>query len=124
MRYHGVGVDDCEDEDLQQHFGGIVAFLDEWLAEALEHGPDKCRVLVNCRVGASRSAAAVLAFLVAKGMALPDAVRLVRSRREIFPNISFLRQLVEFERELEAARGGPVPVVPPLLLQKPGARLR
>lgn len=62
------------------------------------------KVMVHCKAGASRSASAVLAFFVHSGMPLADAVRLVRSKREICPNDGFLRRLVVYAREVEAQR--------------------
>lgn len=61
-------------------------------------------MLVHCKVGSSRSAAAVLAFLVSIGWDLCDAVRAVRSHREICPNSSFLALLVMYEQSVQAAK--------------------
>lgn len=57
--------------------------------------------MVNCKVGASRSATIVLAFLMIKRhLPVPDAVRLVRRRREICPNDGFLQQLCDLNEKL------------------------
>ena len=60
-------------------------------------------VLVSCAAGRSRSAAVVMALLVADGAALADAWARVRSDRPwAYPNVGFLAQLRAFEQR---ARG-------------------
>ena len=60
---------------------------------------------VHCKVGSSRSAAAVLAFLVHLGFSLQDAAQTVRSKREVCPNTTFLALLVQYERAVVRTRG-------------------
>ena len=60
------------------------------------------KVFVHCVQGMSRSATLVLAYLMKTcGMGVQDAVRLVRSKREIYPNPGFLQQLCDFNEELK-----------------------
>ena len=57
---------------------------------------------MNCKVGASRSATIVLAFLMLKRhLPVQDAVRLVRKKREICPNEGFLQQLCDLNENLK-----------------------
>ena len=58
------------------------------------------KVLVNCWQGASRSATIVLAYLVrCEGIHLPEALRLLRAKRDVRPNDGFLVQLIEWEQK-------------------------
>lgn len=63
------------------------------------------RVLVHCYVGRSRSAALVLAFLMARrGMPLREAMATLRRvRPQARPNSGFYRELVEYEAQLRDA---------------------
>lgn len=55
--------------------------------------------------GMSRSGAIVLSYLMIKrGMSVMDAVKLVRDKREIFPNDGFLKQLCELDQQLQQQR--------------------
>ncbi|WFD29971.1 hypothetical protein MSPP1_000985 [Malassezia sp. CBS 17886] len=81
------------------------------------------RVLVHCRVGVSRSATIVIAYLMAHlDLALVDAYLLVRSRRLnvlIQPNLLFVWELRGWEAFLAAhcARGAAPPgAAPPLAI--------
>ena len=60
---------------------------------------EKKPVLVHCLEGRSRSATAVLAYLISTGLTLQKALGLVRGKRNIIaPNPGFLEQLQAFER--------------------------
>ena len=60
------------------------------------------KVFVHCVQGMSRSATLVLAYLMVKcHMTVQDATRLVRSKREIFPNPAFLQQLCDLNEKLK-----------------------
>lgn len=70
----------------------------DFIEDALLH---KGKVYVHCKMGISRSSTLVLAFLMIKrGMPAQEAVRLVRSRREIIPNDGFLKQLCHLNEDL------------------------
>uniref|UniRef100_A0A8W8NAR0 protein-serine/threonine phosphatase n=1 Tax=Magallana gigas TaxID=29159 RepID=A0A8W8NAR0_MAGGI len=60
-------------------------------ADFIEHAlKEEGKVMVHCKVGASRSATIVIAFLMIKRhMTVQEAVRMVRSKREIAPNEGF-----------------------------------
>lgn len=81
--------------------------------------PDRRAVLVHCAVGRSRSASALLAYLVLhRGMSLVDAYLLVRARRPIvLPNVGFLAAVVV----MEEARAGACTVPEPVLRLHPAA---
>jgi len=63
------------------------------------------RVLVNCSQGVSRSATIVVAFLMLKrGMTAQAGLRHLRSVRNVWPNIGFLRQLAKLDEQLRQKR--------------------
>lgn len=71
-------------------------------ADFIEHAlKEEGKVMVHCKVGASRSATIVIAFLMIKRhMTVQEAVRMVRSKREIAPNEGFLQQLCNLNDKL------------------------
>lgn len=74
-------------------------------------------VLVHCYAGQSRSAALVVAHLMAggRGLSLMDAWALVRRARPCAqPNSGFLRQLAALGKSLAAAAAGPAAEQPAL----------
>lgn len=86
--------------DLCQQFVGIFTFLDRIRSQG-------GNVLVHCQCGVSRSASAVIGYVMAnstdhKGM--HDSYAFVKEKSEwISPNIGLVYQLVEWEKKL---RGG------------------
>jgi protein-tyrosine phosphatase len=64
---------------------------------------ERGNVLVHCYAGVSRSASIVIAYFMHKHkLSLLDAMKLVKSKRScISPNVGFLLQLKEFEKELQ-----------------------
>ena len=57
---------------------------------------------MHCVQGVSRSATLVIAFLMIKRhMTVQDALRLVRSKREVCPNPGFLQQLCQLHEGLK-----------------------
>ncbi|KAG7282723.1 hypothetical protein CRUP_017649 [Coryphaenoides rupestris] len=61
-------------------------------------------VLVHCQAGVSRSATVVIAYLMKHTlMTMTDAYKYVRGRRPVVsPNLNFMGQLLEFERDLNS----------------------
>uniref|UniRef100_A0A672R7L2 protein-tyrosine-phosphatase n=1 Tax=Sinocyclocheilus grahami TaxID=75366 RepID=A0A672R7L2_SINGR len=59
---------------------------------------------VHCQAGVSRSATIVIAYLMKHTlMTMTDAYKYVRGRRPIVsPNLNFMGQLLEFERDLNS----------------------
>ncbi len=68
-----------------------------------EGGSKRGKVLVHCFAGKSRSATLVLAYLMKYHFhSLQSALDLVSSKREIIPNIMFVRYLLSYEERLNA----------------------
>ena len=70
------------------------------------------KVLVHCHAGISRSATVCIAYIMwLKHWTMEYAYQFLKSKRSLIaPNLNFMRQLVEFENELEEnGRGGQVP---------------
>ena len=102
-------------DESQQEIAPVFSRSGDWINAALA-GPQH-RVLVNCWAGISRSATVTLAFLVSiqrhvtltsdiiisqmrhRSMSLVQAIREVKSTRDISPNRGFLKQLVEYENK-------------------------
>lgn len=95
IEYLGVPATDIMNFQLCQYFTKCADYIDAALKS-------RGKVLVNCKVGASRSATIVLAFLMIKRhLQVQDAVRLVRAKREICPNDGFLQQLCDLNETLK-----------------------
>jgi len=56
---------------------------------------------VHCKVGISRSATFIVAYLmIKKHISAIDAIRRIRVIRDIRPNCGFLRQLADLDNKL------------------------
>ena len=91
--YKRISVYDSPTTDLLNHADAIVSFI----SNALHHGS----VLVHCQRGASRSATAVIMFLMNKtNMTLKQALSMCQRRRvEVCPIPAFIEQLEAYEKE-------------------------
>lgn len=98
IKFMGIMAYDMSSFNLAPYFNDVADFMDS----ALRSGG---RVYVHCKMGISRSATCVLAYLMIKrGMTVQEAVRLVRSRREIIPNDGFLKQLCQLNDQMAIKR--------------------
>lgn len=95
LRYLRLPIPDVAEFDIRQIFGRTNAFIRE---ATLAGG----RVLVHCKMGVSRSASVVLAFLIAFGqLSLADAIDVLLAARPVIrPNRGFRAQLAVYEREV------------------------
>ena len=95
FKYLCLPLRDIPEESIDNHFRNSIDFIDE----ALSGGG---RVFVHCMRGVSRSAAIVLAWLIArKGLTVQEALDFLRSKRPIAdPNEGFILQLEDFYRSL------------------------
>mmetsp|Transcript_12818 Transcript_12818/g.39415 ORF Transcript_12818/g.39415 Transcript_12818/m.39415 type:complete len:129 (+) Transcript_12818:2046-2432(+) len=87
---------DVPEENLLVHLDEAVAFI----AEARENSSS---ILVHCQMGVSRSASAVIAYIMKTyGWDLDRAHAYVKSKRNVVkPNKGFWQQLREFEQRLQ-----------------------
>lgn len=98
IRYLGLPIKDLPTEDISKYFYTTANFIDE--AVSMEG-----KVFVHCMKGISRSATCVLAYLmIKKDMLAVDAIQLIRTNRDIFPNKGFLWQLAELDNKLRRQR--------------------
>ncbi|KAI7801852.1 protein phosphatase Slingshot homolog 3 [Triplophysa rosa] len=97
--YLNVRVYDVESTDLLSHWKNTYMFI----SEARKNGQ---AVLVHCKMGVSRSASTVMAFLMKhQGWTLEHALNHVRERRPIVqPNEGFLKQLQTYSGILSASK--------------------
>ena len=73
------------------------------LSPADEARKSECCILIHCMAGVSRSVTLTIAYLMHRfRMSMQSAYQFVKEKRPaISPNLNFMGQLVEFERELE-----------------------
>ncbi|KAM9788829.1 dual specificity protein phosphatase 10 [Neosynchiropus ocellatus] len=107
LRYKRLPATDNSKQNLRQYFEEVFEFIEE----AYQSGKG---VLVHCQAGVSRSATIVIAYLMKHTlMTMTDAYKYVRSRRPVVsPNLNFMGQLLEFERDLNSG------VTPRILMPK------
>uniref|UniRef100_S4R4D3 protein-tyrosine-phosphatase n=1 Tax=Petromyzon marinus TaxID=7757 RepID=S4R4D3_PETMA len=95
IAYRRLPASDTHGQDLRQYFR--PAFL--LIEEARRCG---CSVLLHCQAGVSRSPTVAIAYVMRiRGLGASDAYAFVRARRAaVAPNLSFMGQLLLYEREL------------------------
>lgn len=93
-----IHVDDNPLYDIAQHFEDIIEFIDSERKYT--------NVLVHCIAGVSRSATAVIVYLMTtKGWTLKEAKKYVEGCRDIInPNPGFIRQMKEYEGKIQKKR--------------------
>jgi len=94
--YKQFDIEDIIEEDISKYFKRGIEFIEN--SEI---------VFVHCHAGVSRSAAIVIAYVMFKfEISFEEAFYYVKQRRtNISPNISFRKQLKEFEKELFKVEG-------------------
>ncbi|RUS77048.1 hypothetical protein EGW08_015185 [Elysia chlorotica] len=95
IEFLGIAATDFMNYDMSRHFDKAVEFIQAGVGSG-------GKVFVHCVQGVSRSATLVIAFLMIKRhMTVQDALRLVRSKREVCPNPGFLQQLCQLHERLK-----------------------
>jgi protein-tyrosine phosphatase len=99
LDYSHVPLDDHSDEPIARHFDECNKFI----GHHLESGG---RVLVHCRMGVSRSATIVIAYLMASGfISYRKAFDHVKERRiKVSPNLGFILALRKYQETLGGGR--------------------
>lgn len=92
-----IHIDDEPNENMLQYFRKIIAFIDDGLSSGGS-------VYVHCAMGKSRSATAVVAYLMQKyNIGRDEALaQLCEGRPVCSPNPGFMEQLAVFEEMLKA----------------------
>ncbi|CAL1541514.1 unnamed protein product [Lymnaea stagnalis] len=97
IQFLGIEATDFINCDMSKYFYMASDFIEN----GLKGGGT---VFVHCVQGVSRSATLVVAYLmIKKHMTVQDALRLVRSKREVSPNPGFLQQLCDLHEKLKNA---------------------
>uniref|UniRef100_A0AC34F1M1 Protein-tyrosine-phosphatase n=1 Tax=Panagrolaimus sp. ES5 TaxID=591445 RepID=A0AC34F1M1_9BILA len=96
VQYLYVRVDDDDISDIKKYFADTSMFI-KTAKDAVRGG----KILVYCAAGISRSATLCIMYLVIQeNLSLRDAFNVVQnSRPGITPNLSFWRQMIEYESE-------------------------
>jgi hypothetical protein len=96
VKYLNVNVEDNNEEDISPYFAEVFEFL------TCTDDEDEKRVLFHCRVGVSRSATLLIAFMMRQhAMTLREAYDLVKSRRaRVQPTDAFTDALLKYETEV------------------------
>jgi len=94
-KFLGISMDDDSSYDISKDFSRCIEFIK---SAQVEQQP----ILIHCMAGVSRSATITIAyFMQQKKMSLEEAAEYVfQKRRIIFPNIGFIKHLMEFEKNL------------------------
>uniref|UniRef100_W5MNQ2 protein-serine/threonine phosphatase n=1 Tax=Lepisosteus oculatus TaxID=7918 RepID=W5MNQ2_LEPOC len=97
--YLNIRVYDVETTDLLSHWNNTYHFIHRARIAG-------SRVLVHCKMGVSRSASTVVAFVMKEyGWSLEDTLGHIRERRPIVqPNAGFLKQLATYSGILQASK--------------------
>lgn len=85
---------DNYNQNLVGHFDHVVEIIKA-------HVDNDQTVFIHCFAGKSRSVSFVLAYLMkTKKLNLQEAYDFVSNKRDIYPNVNFVKQLVEYEIQL------------------------
>ena len=85
---------DSSMQNLEIHFDPIVDII-------CDNINNNKSVLIHCSAGKSRSASIVLAYLIKKqNMTLQNALNYVQEKRDIYPNLNFIQQLMNYEKRI------------------------
>ncbi|ETN58284.1 map kinase phosphatase [Anopheles darlingi] len=98
-RYLRLPVKDNREANLERYFHEVADLIEE---ESNANGV----TLVHCVAGISRSATLCLAYLMKHHrMSLKDAYNHIKDKRpQVRPNVSFVKQLMDFEQQLYGSR--------------------
>ena len=95
FKYHNLELLDSDKQDIKKYFDESFKFIDN----GIKNGGN---VLVHCHAGVSRSSTILIAYIMkSQKMKLDKVLELIETKREkASPNIGFIRQLKEYEKEL------------------------
>ena len=92
IEYYNCNIEDSGDEDIKKYFDDITDIIND---------NKNNNILVHCRVGKSRSATFILAYLMRyENMNLKKSLDFLRSKRNIQPNIYFFDNLIKYEYDI------------------------
>ena len=93
IKYCHLNIIDNPKENLLQYFDKAFNFIE--MARQ-----NQCNILIHCKLGRSRSTSILIAYLIKNfGYNVNTALEMIKSKRkQINPNLGFIRQLYAFER--------------------------
>ena len=100
--YKTIKIDDKLGENIGKYFQDSFEFIENAFKQNSTN-----RVLVHCNMGVSRSPSFVIAYLMQKHL-FPSYIdayeHVLKCRDFIYPNLSFVRQLINLEKRLESKK--------------------
>ena len=95
FKYLNLDLLDSEKTDIKKYFDESFNFIDK----AIKNGGN---VLVHCHAGVSRSSTILIAYIMkSQKMKLNKVIEILKGKRDkVSPNLGFIRQLKEYEKEL------------------------
>ncbi len=93
IEYYKYSYLDSPEENISESFDEVADLIDSYVSQ------DK-KVFIHCYAGKSRSATFVIIYLMKHlGFDLNSAYTHVMNLRDIYPNIGFINQMVQYEKE-------------------------
>lgn len=93
IKYLGLKLDDAPGQEIGSQFQETG----DWINEAIT-SEDNSKVLINCWAGISRSSTIATAYLMRhRDLSLLQALRHIKSVRNVQPNSGFLLQLLQYD---------------------------
>jgi hypothetical protein len=91
FEYLNLEIDDYIEADIKSHFERAREFIEKSTGN----------VFVHCHAGISRSPSILISYIMWKeNLTFDEALKLVKSKRNVNPNEGFIKQLKEYEKEL------------------------
>lgn len=99
MQYLSVPIEDLVEDTPSLYFDKVNRFIDRAKTNS-------CAVLIHCKAGVSRSATLAIAYIMKSCdmTAIQACLFVQRQRSCVAPNPGFMKQLVEYEKRLQAEK--------------------
>jgi len=90
IKYKHINIDDDPSENIYKYFDKCTSIIDECLS-------NNKSILINCKLGLSRSASIIVAYFIKiKNLSVSESHDVVNNKRSININFGFLEQLNQY----------------------------